>query len=261
MTSMPEVCCGGDYASPTCDKPATITVYEKWVQELRDEQKQEQLHGRTSASSRRNASVQSSRRSKSSGTEASSASRVSSVMEATRYAAPVGEVDPAHLIPQQRIIDSSSHHASSRASSTFKHKLSMKLACVTCVVGVPKGTKHKPEESREDDVYEDLFPGRTSNGEGILDHFHCATREECSDRIAREDPSVPSRKQPSVTSSSTKATESRARSRGRGEHEDLENCECEENRLLAVLEDVEHWLGIHQDNSSSKSHSVFACSN
>ena len=202
--------------------------------------RRKQQLGRKPSSSRRNASGRSSRSSMSSSTEVLPVSRVSSITEATPYGTSVGEVDP-----QQRASGSRSHHDSSRASSVFKHKLSMKLACVACVIGVPKGTKQEPEESREDDVYDDLSPSFVRNSQG-----------KGSDRSAREDPSVPSRnKQPSAASLSKKVRfasnlsaydeESRAKSLEHGKQEETENVEDEEIQLLTVLEDVEHWLGIH----------------
>ncbi len=57
-----------------------------------------------------------------------------------------GEIKLAHsFFPHKEPVAAVvAHHDSSRASSVFKHKLSIKLACVACVVDAPKETKQEP---------------------------------------------------------------------------------------------------------------------
>lgn len=253
MTSIQVDCCGryevASEATPT-------STYEKWRQKFGDGER-EQLLGIRPSHSRRHASVRSSLSSTNMGVM--SASQISAITEATRYGESYSQEEPS---------SHSSHHGgsstghSSRAPSVFKHKLSMKLACVACVVGVPKGVKQDPDESRVDDDEDD---------EDVEDDSNSFFRGSYGQRDARGSPSVTSREPPSLQGGWKKVRfssevcsydeVSHARARDNDKHFGAEN-QVEENSLLAILEETERWLGIRDDESSHNSHSrsFFACS-
>lgn len=146
----------------------------------------------------------------------------------------------------------------SKASSIFQRKFSAKIACVACVVGIPKATREEgPDDDAEDETRQE--DATTGHDDAVVQQqeswfsFGGAASSLVDGSAMQENPD--SRKQTtkrvSFLSDLVESHNQRVDPPS-DDDEELEN-QIAEYSLLSCLDDAERWLGIRDDVSANAS--------